>query len=166
MLSCIGGCEMGIMLDETDKAILRDLQEDASISNLNLSKKIGLSPSACLARTKNLVEAGIIKKFTTIVDEKKLGIEVTALALINLSPLNRETIHSFLEDINKFPQVQECYTLTGSHDYMLKIVAKDMESYRNFIIDSLMQNPAISGVDTSIVMSTEKRTVSVPIDEM
>lgn len=61
------------------------------------------------------------------VDEKKLGIEVTALALINLSPLNRETIHSFLEDINKFPQVQECYTLTGSHDYMLKIVAKDME---------------------------------------
>ncbi|MFP9216735.1 azlBCD operon transcriptional regulator AzlB, partial [Enterococcus faecalis] len=90
--------------------------------------KIGLSPSACLARTKNLVEAGIIKKFTTIVDEKKLGIEVTALALINLSPLNRETIHSFLEDINKFPQVQECYTLTGSHDYMLKIVAKDMES--------------------------------------
>ncbi|TWK45963.1 DNA-binding transcriptional activator DecR [Bacillus paralicheniformis] len=108
----------------------------------------------------------MIKKFTTIVDKKKLGIEVTALALINLSPLNRETIHSFLEDINKYPQAQECYTLTGSHDYMLKIVAKDMESYRNFIIDSLMQNPAISGVDTSMVMSTEKRTVSVPIDEV
>lgn len=157
---------MAITLDENDKAILRELQEDASISNLNLSKKIGLSPSTCLARTKNLVETGVIKKFTTIVDEKKLGIEVTALALINLSPLNRETIHSFLEDIHKYPQVQECYTLTGSHDYMLKIVSKDMESYRNFIIDSLMQNPAVSGVDTSIVMSTEKRCVSVPIDEV
>lgn len=64
------GCEMGIMLDETDKAILRDLQEDASISNLNLSKKIGLSPSACLARTKNLVEAGIIKSLRLLLMRK------------------------------------------------------------------------------------------------
>ena len=64
----------------------------------------------------------------------------------------------------KFPQVQECYTLTGSHDYLLKIVAKDMESYRNFIIDSLMQNAVVSSVETSMVMSTEKRTVYVPID--
>ena len=70
---------MAFILDDYDKAILRELQEDASISNLNLSKKIGLSPSACLSRTKNLVEAGIIQKFTTIVDEKKLGIEVTAI---------------------------------------------------------------------------------------
>ncbi len=67
---------MAIVLDDYDKAILRELQEDASISNLNLSKKIGLSPSACLARTKNLVETGIIKKFTTIVDENYLGISV------------------------------------------------------------------------------------------
>jgi|SRR5690625_2387745 len=155
-----------IILDDNDKEILRELQEDASISNLNLSKKIGLSPSACHARTKNLMDEGVIKKFATIVDEQKLGIEVTAIALINLSPLNRETIHSFLEDINKYPQVQECYTLTGSHDYMIKIIAKDMESYKNFIIDSLMQNPAVSGVDTSMVMSTEKRTVSVPMDEV
>ena len=154
------------MLDNNDKSILRELQEDASISNLNLSKKIGLSPSACLARTKNWVETGIIKQFATIVDEKKLGIEILAFVLINLTPLNRETIHSFLEDINKLPQVQECYTLTGSHDYLLKIVAKDMSSYRDFIIDSLMQNPAVSKVETSIVMGTEKRTVYVPIDEV
>ncbi|NLM21629.1 MAG: Lrp/AsnC family transcriptional regulator [Peptococcaceae bacterium] len=157
---------MPIALDNTDRAILRELQLDASISNLELSKKIGLSPSACLARTKNLVETGIIKKFTTIVDEKKLGMEVTAFALVNLSPLNRETIHSFLEDVQKFPQVQECYTLTGSHDYLLKIVAKDMDSYRNFIIDSLMRNSSISRVETSVVMSTEKRTVYVPVDEV
>ncbi|WP_055108775.1 Lrp/AsnC family transcriptional regulator [Paenibacillus ihumii] len=153
-------------LDENDKAILRELQEDASISNLNLSKKIGLSPSACLARTKNLVETGIIKKFATIVDEKKLGMEVTAFVLVNLTPLNRETIHSFLEVINKLSQVQECYTLTGSHDYLLKIVAKDMESYRNFIIDSLLQNSAVSRVETSMVMSIEKRTLYVPVDEI
>lgn len=155
---------MAIDLDNNDKEILRELQNDASTSNRDLSKKIGLSPSACLARTKNLIETGVIKKFATIVDEKKLGMEVIAFVLINLTPLNRETIHSFLEDINRFPQVQECYTLTGSHDCLLKIVAKDMESYRDFIIDSLMQNSTISSVETSMVMSTEKRTVYVPID--
>ncbi|MNZ72489.1 Leucine-responsive regulatory protein [compost metagenome] len=157
---------MANILDDNDIAILRELQEDASISNLNLSKKIGLSPSACLARTKNLLETGFIKKFATIVDEKKIGLQVTAFVLVNLTPLNRETIHSFLEVINKFPQVQECYTLTGSHDFLLKIVEKNMESYRDFIIDALMQNSVISRVETSIVMSTEKRTFNVPIDQI
>jgi len=156
---------MAIILDHIDKAILRELQEDASISNLNLSKKIGLSPSACLARKKNLIETGVIKKFTTIVDEKKLGMEVLAFVFINLSPLNRKTIHTFLEDVNKYPQIQECYTLTGSHDYLLKIVARDMISYRNFIIDSLMQNASISFVETSMVIGVDKRTVYVPINE-
>ena len=156
---------MTATLDKHDKAILRELQGDASISNSDLSKKIGLSPSACLARTKNLIETGIIQQFTTIVDEKKLGMETLAFVLVNLSPLNRETIHSFLEDVKKLPQIQECYTLTGSHDYLLKIVAKDMQSYRNFIIDSLMQNSLISRVETSIVMGIEKRTVYVPVDD-
>lgn len=157
---------MGITLDEIDITILKELQENASISNINLSKKVGLSPSACLARTKNLVESGVIKKFATIIDEKKLGMEVTAFALVNLSPLNRETIHLFLEDVKKFPEIQECHTLTGSHDYLLKIVSKDMGSYRNFIIDSLMTNNNISRVETSIVMSTEKRTLSIPLENV
>lgn len=154
------------ILDNTDKAIIKELQEDGAMSNLDLSKKIGLSPSACLARTKNLLENGVIKKFAAIVDEKKVGMEILAFVLVNLSPLNRETIHLFLEDVNKFPQIQECYTLTGSHDYLLKIVAKDMESYRDFIIDSLMKNTNISSVETSMVMGIEKRTVNVPIDQI
>lgn len=156
---------MANSLDDYDKAILRELQKDASISNLDLSKKIGLSASACLARTKSLIDSGVIQKFATIVDEKKLGMETLAFVLVNLTPLNRDTIHSFLEDVKRLPQVQECYTLTGSHDYLLKIVAKNMQNYRDFIIDSLMQNPAVSKVETSMVMGVEKRTVYVPIDE-
>jgi Lrp/AsnC family leucine-responsive transcriptional regulator len=156
---------MNTVLDQTDRAILRELQEDGSISNLDLSKRVGLSPSACLARTRNLVETGVIKKFAVIVDEKKLGMEVLAFVLVNLSPLNRETIHTFLSEVQKYPQIQECYALTGSHDYLLKIVAKDMESYKNFLIDSLMQYTIISSVETSMVMGIEKRTVNVPIEE-
>lgn len=154
------------VIDEIDKRILSELQEDASLSNLELSKRIGLSPSACLARTKNLSESGIIKKYTVLADEKKLGINVLAYALVDLAPLNRETIHSFLDEVKKYPQILECYTLTGSHDCLLKIVAKDMESYRDFIIDSLMQNSYISRIETNLVMGTEKRTTSIPLDDL
>jgi len=163
MRSCV--CGGGVVLDGSDRAILKVMQEDASISNLELSKRIGLSPSACLQRVKNLVESGVIRQFATLVDEKKVGMEVLAFALVNLTPLNRETIHSFLEDVGRLPKVQECYTLTGSHDYLLKIVARDMASYRDFVIDSLMGNPAVSRVETNMVMGIEKRSVFVPVDE-
>lgn len=155
---------MKISLDHYDRAILNELQADASISNLELSKKIGLSASACLARTKNLRELGVIKQFTTIVDERKLGMELLAFALVNLTPLNQETIYAFLEKVNQYPQVQECYTLTGSHDYLLKIVVKDMQDYRDFLIHHLMENVAVSRVETSVVMGVEKRTTVVPVE--
>lgn len=156
---------MAFVIDKTDRIILKTLQEDSSISNLELSKTIGLSPSACLARTKNLIESGIIKQFTAIVDEKKLGLETQAFALINLTRLNKETIQSFMDDIAKYPQVQECYTLTGNHDYLLKIVAKDMHDYRDFVIGSIMENPYISRCETSIVMGVDKCTTFIPISE-
>lgn len=152
-------------LDNHDKAILSALQKDSSISNLELSKLIGLSPSACLSRTKNLRELGVIKQFTTVVDEKKLGMETLAFILVTLSPLNRETANFFVDEINRLPQVLECYTVTGNRDYLLKIVAKDMQTYRDFVIDSLMAIPGVNRVETSIVMSTEKRTLSLPIEE-
>lgn len=155
---------MKISLDHYDRAILNELQADASISNLELSKKIGLSASACLTRTKNLRELGVIKQFTTIVDERKLGMELLAFALVNLTPLNQETIYVFLEKVNQYPQVQECYTLTGSHDYLLKIVVKDMQDYRDFLIHHLMENVAVSRVETSVVMGVEKRTTVVPVE--
>ncbi|NCC75659.1 MAG: Lrp/AsnC family transcriptional regulator [Clostridia bacterium] len=163
MQGCVFGG--GVVLDSSDRAILKVLQEDASISNLELSKRIGLSPSACLQRVKNLVESGVIRQFATLVDEKSVGMEVLAFALVNLTPLNRETIHSFLDDVGRLAQVQECYTLTGSHDYLLKIVARDMASYRDFVIDSLMGNPAVSRVETNMVMGIEKRSVYVPVDD-
>lgn len=156
---------MEITLDNHDKLIIHALQEDSSISNLDLSKLIGLSPSACLARTKNLKELGIIKQFTTFIDEKKIGIELIAFTMVNLAPLNREIANNFLEKINEIPNVLECYTITGGKDYLLKIVAKDMSAFRDFIIDSLMAISGVSRVETSIVMNTEKRTLTIPLDK-
>lgn len=152
-------------LDHYDKAIIYALQEDSSISNLELSKAIGLSPSACLARTKNLREQGVIQQFTMFVDEKKLGMETIAFAMVNLSPLTRETANSFVEKINYIPNVLECYTITGERDYLLKIVAQDMVVYRDFVIDTLMAIPGVNRVETSMVMQTEKRTLSIPLGD-
>lgn len=159
-----GGFSMGVALDSYDKAILEHLQRDSSISNLELSKQIGLSPSACLIRTKNLKEQGIIRRFTTIIDEQKLGMNILAFALVDLNPLNRETIGPFLDLIQSLPQVQECYTLTGQHSFLLKIVERDIGSYRDFVIYRLMACPAVSNVESSMVMGVEKRTTMIPVD--
>lgn len=155
---------MGFTLDSYDKAILEYLQKDGSISNLELSRLIGLSPSACLIRTKNLREQGVIQRFTAIIDEHKLGMGILAFALVDLTPLNRDTIHPFLEMVQKLPQIQECYTLTGQHAFLLKIVERDIGSYRDFVIDQLMACPAVSSVETSMVMGVEKQTTVIPVD--
>lgn len=153
-----------INLDAQDKAIIHALQEDSSISNIELSKKIGLSPSACLTRTKNLKELGVIKQYTAFVDEKKIGIELIAFTMVNLSPLNREVANNFLATINEIPNVLECYTVTGSRDFLLKVVAKDIASFRDFIIDTIMAIPGVDKVETSIVMNTDKCTLTIPLD--
>lgn len=156
---------MEINLDAQDKAIIHALQEDSSISNLELSKKIGLSPSACLTRTKNLKEQGVIKQYTAIVDEQKLGIGLIAFTMVNLSPLTREVANNFLATINEIPNVLECYTVTGSRDFLLKVVAKDIGSFRDFIIDTIMAIPGVDKVETSIVMNRDKCTLTIPIDQ-
>ena len=151
-------------LDEYDKKILTYLQEDSSISNIDLSKKIGLAPSSCLLRTKNLRESGIIKQFTTILDDKKLGYEVTAFAKVALSPLNRETSPKFIEEANSIPQIVECYTITGDCAYLLKVYAKDLKFYRDFVIDKLMAIPGVSHVETMMVVGVEKQTTAIPLE--
>lgn len=155
---------MGSKLDDYDKKIIRYLQEDASISNIELSKRIGLAPSSCLLRTKNLREQKIIKKFTTLIDEKVLGYEVTAFAKVALSPLNRETSSRFIEEANNIPQIVECYTITGDCAFLIKVVAKDLKFYRDFVIDKIMAIPFVSHIETNMVVGVEKQTTLIPLD--
>ena len=155
---------MALTLDEFDKKIIKYLQEDASISNIELSKKIGLAPSSCLLRVKNLKEQRIIKQYTVMVDEKVLGYEITCFAKISMHPLNRETSTFFIEEARKIPEIVECYTITGDAAFQLKIVAKSFQYYRDFIFDKLLSIPAVSNIETSIVVATEKKTNLVPLD--
>ena len=151
-------------LDDYDKNIIRILQEDSSISNIELSKRIGLAPSSCLLRVKNLKEQKVLKQFTAIVDEKILGFEITCFAKVSMQPLNRETSTAFIEEVKKIPEITECYTITGEAAFMLKIVAKSFQYYRNFVFDKLLSVPHVSNIETSIVVGTEKKTNNIPLE--
>lgn len=153
-----------IHLDDYDKKIIKLLQEDSSVSNIELSKKIGLAPSSCLLRVKNLKELKVIKQFTAIVDEKVLGYEIFCFAKIFIHPLNREIASKFIEEAKKIPEIVECYAITGDAAYLLKIVAKNFQYYREFIFDKLLNAPFVSNIDTSIVIGCEKETHVVPLD--
>lgn len=155
---------MSIKLDKYDRQILDILQQDGSISNLELSKKIGLAQSSCLLRTKSLKEKGIIARTTIIVDEKKLGYEVTAFAKVNLNPLNRETSSNFIRKIKEVDQVVECFSITGDGAFLLKIVAKDLQFYRDFVIDKLLAIESVSNVETNMVVGVEKETTAIPLE--
>lgn len=155
---------MGIHLDEHDKEILRYIQEDSSISNIELSKKIGLAPSSCLLRVKNLREQGLIKQYIALVDEKLLGYEITCFAKVAMQPLNRETSQNFIETAKQIPEVVEMYTITGDAAFLLKIVSKSFQHYRDFVFDKLLSIPCVSNIETSIVVGTEKETSYIPIE--
>ena len=153
-----------IHLDDYDKKILKYLQEDSSISNIELSKKIGLAPSSCLLRVKNLKEEQVLTQYTAMVDEKLLGFEITCFAKIQMTPLNKDTSKHFIEEAKKIPEIVECYTITGDSAFLLKIVAKSVQYYRDFIFDKLLSVPNVSNIETSIVVGTEKKTSVIPLD--
>ena len=157
---------MTFNFDSYDKEIIDIIQNDSSISNIELSKKIGLSASACLGRTKRFKELGIIKQYAVIIDEKKVGLEIVAFTYVNLSPHNRNTANTFLLKVKETPRILECYNITGNWDYLLKIISHDIVSYRDFVIDSLLEFPGINKIETNIVLSTDKQSFYLPIDQL
>jgi Lrp/AsnC family transcriptional regulator len=153
-----------LILDEVDFNMLRLLQADASITNAELSTKVGLSPSACLSRTRRLRERGVIEQFTAVLDEKSVGLTITVFAFVTLSRHSRSAAESFVKQIAKIAQVMECYNVTGHADYLLKIVAPDISTYRDFVIDQVIEIPEVEHVETLVVLKAEKRSFELPLD--
>jgi len=149
-------------LDSIDKDILRFVQIDSAISNADLAEKVGLSASACLGRTKNLRKKGVIKRYTAVIDEQKVGLSIISFTFVTLSPHNRTAAEAFCEQIQNLSQVVECYNITGNWDYLIKIVSPTIEAYRDFIMDSLLTIPAVNKVETLMVLKSEKQNGALP----
>lgn len=150
-------------LDAIDKKILELLQRDATVPVAEIAERVGLSGSTCWRRINLLEEAGVIRARTALLDAKALGLEVTVFANVKLSAHGRRSLSEFEEAIAVFPEVTECYTMSGEIDFLLRIVTKDIAAYELFLRATLLQMPSVQEVHSHIALSQVKYTTELPL---
>ncbi len=154
---------MPIELNDSDIRILQLLQRNAALSTAQVAARVGLSQSPCWRRISRLQQAGLIKRRVAVLDHVKLGMEVVVFVTISLSAHGRENLEEFEKAIRKFPEVLACYTVTGTMDYLLKIITKDIQHYERFIRNHLMSLPMIREMHSTIAVTEIKDTTELPL---
>lgn len=150
-------------LDAIDRKILRALQADGKVTVADLAEKVGLSASPCARRVRILEDSGVIKGYAAIVDQKKVGLPISAFASIKLERQREEDLDRFEEIVMRWPEVLDCYLMTGQRDYLLRIVAADLEAYERFIKDKLTRVENIASIETSFALGQVKRSEILPL---
>ncbi len=150
-------------LDEVDVQLLSLLQQDGRITNADLAKKVGLSPPSVLQRVRVLEKAGLIRGYFGLLDADKLGLRITALAMISLSLHQEQPIERFRRSINEIPEVLECYHVSGEFDFHHKIVVLDIRAYEQLIRERLIKIKCNQQIKTSFVLATTKHTTQIPL---
>ena len=150
-------------MDHFDRRILDIVQRDAGASAAEIGERVGLSQSPCWRRLRRLEQAGYIERRVALLDRHRLGLDVLVYATVKLTAHGRRSLPAFAEAMERFDEVQECYTLTGEMDFLLRIVTRDMEAYERFFFDHLSQAPGVGEVHSSVVMSQIKHTTAYPL---
>lgn len=151
-------------LDRTDRRLLGVLQENGRASNLELAEAISLSPAQTLRRHRRLEENGIIKRYEARLDSTALGFGVTAFIHVTMERGHIRDLSKFKGLVAELAQIQECFSVTGDIDYVLKVVAKDLKSLSDFLLDTLMRIPGVSGVKSSVCLDEIKCTSAMPLE--
>lgn len=151
-------------LDELDLKILKKLQQNGKITNLQLSKDIGLSPAPTLERVKKLENNGYIKSYHALVDKSKLELGISAYMQISLIRQRDNAINNFIDQISVIDEVMECYNVTGQADYLLKIVVKDITAFDNLVKEKLSPIPEIRNMHSMVVISNDKYSTVLPYE--
>jgi Lrp/AsnC family transcriptional regulator len=150
-------------LDRYEKRILALLQQDASLSTAAIAETIGLSASPCWRRIDRLEREGFIKRKVALVDRKKIGLNAQIFAQIKLNAHGRANLDEFAAAMRGFPEVLECYVLMGSVDFLIRVVATDIEAYERFFFDRLSLLPGVQEVNSTVALSEIKATTELPI---
>ena len=153
-------------LDETDWKILSELQANGRITNVELATKVGISAPPCLRRVKSLRENGFIDGFHARLNQKKLGMEVLAFAMVGLHRQTESDLASFTRQIEDMPEIMECHMLSGEIDFILKCATTDMDSFQNFIIHTLTAMPNVASVKTSLVIKPCKSECTIDLVQL
>jgi DNA-binding Lrp family transcriptional regulator len=157
------GTTVPARLDAIDRKILKELQADGRMTNVDLAQRVGISAPPCLRRVRALEEAGYIKGYRALLDEKMLGYEVTVFAMVHLISQAEADLKAFEAFVRKAPLVRECWMLSGEIDFILKCVAPDLKTFQAFVSD-LTGAPNVRNVKTSLTLRTSKDAAMVPMD--
>lgn len=157
---------MNPQLDVTDWKILAALQANGRMTNVDLAQRVGISAPPCLRRVRALEKAGIIEGYFAQLNEKRVGFELTAFAMVSLSAQSEADLMAFEKQCGEWDVVRSCYMLSGEVDFILQCVATDLSAFQDFIIQELTTAKNVAGVKTSLVIRRSKWLPGVPLDEM
>ncbi len=155
---------MSAELDAFDRKILKLLQVDSSRSTTDIADAVGLSLAPCWRRIQRLKQDGYIRGQVSLVDRRKVGLNAQVFAQVKLSAHGRSNLAEFSDAIRQFPEVLDCFVLMGSVDFMLRIVARDIDAYERFFFDKLSQVPGIQEINSMVALSEIKSTTELPLD--
>lgn len=153
-----------VELDRQDARLLQALQENGRLSNVELSELVHLSPSQCQRRRQKLEELGVVQKYVAHLDQEKIGLHVTALINITLDRHGERIAEEFRHTIVHYPQVLECWSVTGDADYVLKVVATDLKSLSDFMMYQLLNLKMVSNIRSNILLDKLKYTTVLPVE--
>jgi len=151
-------------LDQIDRHLLAELQDDGRMTNVDLAAKVGLTAPPCLRRVRALEEAGVIKGYHADLDASKLGFAITVFAMVSLKSQAEEALRGFEDHMKRLPEVRECHMLNGEIDFILKIVSKDLQSFQEFLTSKITPAPNVASVKTSLTIRTAKQVPGVPLE--
>ena len=151
-------------IDTIDRKILALLQQDAHMTMEKLSEAVGLSPSPCARRVRNLEASGVIKRYVAVVDQDKAGLPVSVFASIRLERQREDELDRFAKAIARWPEIVECYLMTGQRDYLLRIVVKDLPAYEAFLKRTLTRLDGVASIESSFALSQVKHAQALPME--
>ncbi len=150
-------------LDAIDRKLLAELQAEGRVTNVDLARRVGLTAPPCLRRVRSLEEEGVIRGYHADLDPSKLGYAIMVFAMVSLRSQAEEDLRAFENHIKALPEVRECHMLNGEIDFILKIVAHDLQSFQEFLTSHLTPAPNVASVKTSLTIRTAKHEPGVPL---
>jgi DNA-binding Lrp family transcriptional regulator len=153
----------GANIDTIDMQILAELQEDGRMTNVDLASRVGLTAPPCLRRVRALEDNGAIKSYHAVIDPATLGFTITVFAMVSLKSQAEADLKAFEDHVASLPEVRECHMLNGEIDFILKVVARDLQSFQQFLTSKLTPAPNVVSVKTSLTIRTSKNVPGVPL---
>ena len=153
-----------VKLDSIDRQILKELRDEGRITNVELARRVGISAPPCLRRVRALEQAGLIRGYHADLNGEELGYGLAVFAWIGLDSQHEDDLSAFERRMADLPMIRECHMLTGEADFILKIVARDWDSWQNFLTTELIAAPNVASVKTAPVLRRSKIEFGVPLD--